>query len=134
MLSPVTKLTPRALADFEALRARHPSAVLTEFTSGATLVTLDYTLPKGWSTEKIILRFIMPNGYPVAPPDGFWVEPDLQVGGKTPHAAPPNQEIPEAGMSKHRFSWHFDNGHWSANRDNLLTWLRSVQERFEKLQ
>ena len=133
MLSPVSKVTPKALADFEALRARHPSAVLTEFKSGAAMVTLDYPLPNGWSAEKIVLRFIMPNGYPVAPPDGFWVEPDLQVSGKNPHATTLGQQIPEAGMSKHRFSWHFDNGHWSANRDDLLTWLRSVQERFEKI-
>jgi hypothetical protein len=73
MLSPVTKLTPKALVDFKALQARHPSATLTELPSGAALVTLDFELPVGWSASKVILRFIMPNGYPVAPPDGFWV-------------------------------------------------------------
>ncbi len=130
----MTKLTPKALADFEELKARHPSAVLTEFNSGAALVTLDYPLPAGWSAAKIVLRFIMPNGYPVAPPDGFWVEPSLTIGGKQPRSTEASPQIPEAGMSRQRFSWHFDAGHWSANRDNLLTWLRSCQERLEKLE
>lgn len=133
-LEPVTKLTPKALADFEALKARNPSAVLAEFGSGAALATLDFNLPEGWSASKVVLRFIVPNGYPVAPPDGFWVAPALQVGGTQPRNTELNNAIPEAGVSAHRFSWHFDNGHWSANRDNLLTWLRSCQERLEKLE
>lgn len=115
MLSPVTKLTPKALADFEALKARHPSAVLTELPSGAALVTLDFELPIGWSAPKIVLRFIMPNGYPVAPPDGFWVDPTLTVNGKQPRNTEPNPRIPEDSLSKQRFSWHIDSGHWSAN-------------------
>jgi hypothetical protein len=131
---PVTKLTPKAIADFEALKARHPSGTLTELPSGAALMTLDCGLPPGWSESKVILRFIMPNGYGVAPPDGFWVEPNLQVSGKLPRGSELNHQIPEAGMAKHRFSWHFDGGHWSPNRDNLLTWLRSCHERLEKIE
>jgi hypothetical protein len=130
----VTKLTPKALADFEALKARHPSATLRELPSGAALVTLDFELPAGWSASKIILRFIMPNGYGVAPPDGFWVEPPLQIDGKQPRSTELNSQIPEAGISAHRFSWHFDGGHWSPNRDNLITWLRSCRERLEKVE
>jgi hypothetical protein len=130
----VTKLTPKAVADFEALKARHPSATLKEFANGTALVAIETDIPAGWSASRITLRFIMPNGYPVAPPDGFWVEPELKVNGNQPHASAPNNPIPEAGMSGHRFSWHFDGGHWSANRDNLLVWVRSCHERLEKLQ
>ena len=130
----MTNLTPKALADFEALRARHPTARLTEFASGAALVTLDCELPIGWSEPKVILRFVVPNGYAVAPPDGFWVEPNLQVDGKLPRSSELSSQIPEAGLAMHRFSWHFDGGHWSPNRDNLLTWLRSCNERLEKIE
>ena len=131
----MSKLTPKALADFEMLKARHSSAVLTEFPSGAALVTLDLKLPNGWSEPKIILRFIMPNGYPVAAPDGFWVEPDLYVNGKPPRAAGEyKHQIPEASITGHRFSWHFDGGRWSPNTDNLITWLRSCHERLEKIE
>ena len=109
--------------------------MLTEFDSGAALVTLDYPLPAGWSAAKIVLRFIMPNGYPVAPPDGFWVETELDHRRQEqPRSTEASPQIPEAGMSRQRFSWHFDAGHWSANPDNLLTWLRSCQERLEKLE
>jgi hypothetical protein len=130
----VTKLTPKALADFEALKERYPSAILTEFASGAALVTLETDIPAGWSASRIVLRFIMPNGYPVAPPDGFWVEPALTVNGKQPRNTEASGQIPEAGISKQRFSWHFDSGHWSPNRDNLLMWVRSCRERLEKLE
>ncbi len=134
MLSPATKLTPKAITDFKALEARHPSAALTELPSGAALVTLDFELPPGWSAAKIVLRFIMPNGYPVTPPDGFWVEPSLTVNGNAPRNIEVNPEIPETSISRQRFSWHIENGHWSANRDDLFTWLRSCRERLEKLE
>jgi Prokaryotic E2 family E len=133
-LETVTKLTPKALADFEVLKARHPSAKLTEFGSGAALVTLDLNLPEGWSPSKVVLHFLMPNGYPVAAPDGFWVVPTLQVAGKQPRSTEINGTIPEANIPAQRFSWHFDDGHWSPNKDNLLTWLRSCQERLEKVE
>jgi hypothetical protein len=134
MLAPVSKLTPKALADFKALNSRHPSAVLTELPTGAALVTLEFDLPAGWSAAKIVLRFIMPNGYPVAPPDGFWVEPSLTVNGKQPRNTEPGPQIPETTIANQRFSWHIDAGHWSANRDDLFTWLRSSRQRLEKLE
>lgn len=134
MLTAVTKLTPKAIADFKALQARHPSAVLTELPSGAALVTLDFEPPAGWSAAKIVLRFIMPNGYPVAPPDGFWVEPALTVNGNQPRSTEAKPQIPETTTSAQRFSWHIENGHWSPNRDDLFTWLRSCCERLEKLE
>ncbi len=130
----MTKLTPKALADFEALKARYPTATLNELPSGAALVALETDVPAGWSAPKIVLRFIMPNGYAVSPPDGFWVEPELTVRGKQPRSSAPNNQIPETGMSGHRFSWHFDAGHWSPNRDNLLMWVRSCNERLEKVE
>jgi hypothetical protein len=130
----VTKLTPKALADFDALKARYPNATLTEFANGTALVAVETEIPAGWSASRVMLRFIMPNGYPVAPPDGFWVEPALTVNGKQPRNSEATSQIPEAGMSRQRFSWHFDGGCWSPNRDNLLMWVRSCHERLEKLE
>jgi hypothetical protein len=134
MLTTPSKLAPRAVADFKALQARHPTAALTELPSGAALVTLDFELPAGWSVPKVVLRFIVPSSYPVSPPDGFWVEPGLTVNGKPPRSTDPNPQIPETKISAQRFSWHFDAGHWSANRDDLINWLRSCRERLEKLE
>lgn len=134
MLTVVSKLTPKATLDFKALQARHPSATLLELPSGTALVTLDFELPAGWSAAKVVLRFMMPNGYPVAPPDGFWVEPALTVNGKVPRNTEAKPQIPDTNISAQRFSWHIENGHWSANRDDLFTWLRSCRERLEKLE
>jgi Prokaryotic E2 family E len=134
MLTTVTKLTPKAIADFKALQGRRPTAALTELPSGAALVTLDFELPSGWSAAKIVLRFVMPNGYPVTPPDGFWAEPNLTVNGRVPRSVEASRQIPETNISNQRFSWHIDNGHWSANRDDLFTWLRSCHERLTKLE
>ena len=71
-------MVAKALADFEALRARHPSAALTELPSGAALVTLDFNMPQGWSEPRVVLRFIMPNGYAVAPPEGAELDRDVE--------------------------------------------------------
>jgi hypothetical protein len=135
MLTPTTKLTPKAIADFKTLQGRHPSAVLEEMPSGAALITLDFEAPAGWSSAKIVLRFIMPNGYPIAAPDGFWVAPALTVNGtRQPRNTETNPQIPETKISAQRFSWHIENGHCSANKDDLFTWLRSCRERLEKLE
>jgi len=121
------------LSDFEALKERHPTATFIELESGAALVSVPFTLPVGWNTTEVTLRFLVPNGYPVAPPDSFWIEPNLIVNGDKPGNSNWDQAIPETELKGNFFSWHFESGRWSPNRDNLIMWLRSCRDRLEQI-
>ena len=98
------------------------------------MVALPFLIPDGWNITQATLRFIIPNGYPVSPPDCFWVEPNLTVNGAKPKSSEYNNAIPEANINCHWFSWHIEQGRWSPNRDNLLTWLQSCRGRLGKVE
>lgn len=120
---------------FERLQARFPGANVMELPSGAVLVTIpDLEVPPGWSIGTATVRFIAPVGYPNAQPDCFWISPTPQLNG---NAVPKNarpQQIPETSDSWFWFSWHLQPGQWKANRDDLLTYLRVIISRLEKLE
>jgi hypothetical protein len=116
---------------FERFRERCPAATLLALPSGAGLITIPREpLPAGWLASEVTLRFIAPNGYAVAAPDCFWVEPKLTLNGG---AAPKNSQhpnlIPETDIAAHWFSWHVEQGKWCANRHDLLAWYGLCQKR-----
>lgn len=124
---------PRVYADFKALQERYPSATLTELPSGAVLIALKDSLPPGWPVSEITLRFLAPNGYPGAQPDCFWVEPNLLLTGAAPRNSKLDHALPETEFVGHWFSWHIDQGRWSPNTDNLITWLHSCHQRLRQI-
>ena len=116
---------------FERLKERCPAATLLGLPSGAGLITIPHEpLLAGWSASEVTLRFIAPNGYAVAAPDCFWVDPKLTLNGAT---APKNSQhpnaIPETDIVGHWFSWHVEPGKWCANRHDLLAWYGLCQKR-----
>ena len=127
-------MTPVLEAHFTRLEARYPEATVRDLQGGAVLVTVPaLAMCSGWSVRAITLRFIAPNGYPVAAPDCFWAEPDLTLdGGRLPTNSQINNAIPGAGIIAQWFSWHIENGRWSANCHDLLTWLHLCLGRLEK--
>jgi hypothetical protein len=126
-------IPPILAAHFEKLKARYGGALLQMFGSGAALVTVPAcALPAGWSAPQVTLRFVAPNGYPVSAPDSFWVEPNLSIGGGLPRNSQLNYAIPEAGVAAHWFSWHIEQGQWSPNNHDLLTWLGLCLRRLQK--
>jgi hypothetical protein len=131
MLSPITN------RQFERVRERFPTATLQELPSGAALLTVpEVALPAGWSVESTTARFIVPTGYPGPAPDCFWSDKQLTLpGGRTPQASQLSHAIPEANMSGHWFSWHVTDAakNWNPNRDDLMTFLSIVFDRFREL-
>jgi hypothetical protein len=127
--------SPRALADVGRLKERHSDAQTVEYDSGNISVALELPLPEGWSASKVLLRFIVPNGYPTAPPDCFWVEPNLKVKDAQPRASQYDHPMPDTNVKAHWFSWHInDQSQWNGNNDNVFTWLNACRKRFNNIE
>lgn len=117
-------------AQLKRLQERMPGSSATELPGSGWIVRVPgLELPTGWSKAKSDVRFVAPNGYPFAQPDCFWADPDLRLAnGNLPQASNPGQPMPsgEAGLW---FSWHLKQP-WNPNRDDFLTWLAVIRQRF----
>jgi hypothetical protein len=114
------------------LRTEFPSAELTPQPNGSVLVTVrDLALPERlWNKPTTTVYFIAPVGYPMARPDCFWTDPDLRMASGAPPQNTGQQTPPFDSQPKLWFSWHPSS--WSANRDDLLTYTRLIQERLKR--
>lgn len=91
-----------------------------------------FPLPPGWAKTQIGLLVLVPPGYPMTPPDNFYVEPGLKLAsGNLPqnYSEPVNHQ----GRSWGQFSFHIEQG-WLAAADifsghNLLTFMLAVEKR-----
>jgi len=126
-------VTPALDAHFARLKARLGRATLTELPSSAALIEIPgFALCPGWSAFEVTLRMLAPNGYPIAAPDCFWVEPNLMFGSQQlPKNSEINKPIPETQIVGHWFSWHVEQGRWSANTHDLLTWYGLCEKRLQ---
>ena len=95
-----------------------------------------WSLPPGWSKRETAVLVLIPPGYPVTPPDNFFVDPDLRLanGGMPGNAGPETQ----AGKQWLRFSYHVESGDWKPHADskqghNLLTFLQGVGNRLAEV-
>lgn len=92
-----------------------------------------FSLPPGWNKPVAQVKFLVPQGFPYSPPDCFWADSDLRVQGRLemPHATQNNAMVPEmAGWVW--FSWHL--AQWNPNRDDLLSWVACIRDRFSRIQ
>lgn len=123
-------------AQFDQVKSRYPSATREPLTpSNSALITLPhFSLPGGWNKAAATIRFVEPNGYPFAAPDCFWTDGDLRLAsGREPQNTATNA-IPETQLTGLLwFSWHVRDN-WNPSRDNLLTWVACIADRFRKLQ
>jgi hypothetical protein len=114
---------------FALVQSRYPNALMDMLPSGAAIITLpNEILPVGWSKQTSAVKFIAPSGYPFGNPDCFWADVDLRLtNGAMPQAsnisAPPETAEPLLW-----FSWHVQG--WNANRDNLLSYIGVIMNRF----
>jgi hypothetical protein len=87
-------------------------------------------LPAGWSTPTTNVYFVVPSGYPIAKPDGFWTDPSLRLASGAPPTNIGKNQHPGVPEGLHWFSWHANS--WNPNRDNLVTYLGVIRKRFEQ--
>lgn len=111
---------------------------------GATEVgpNLDWVLIKrwslgpGWNQSETSVLVLVPAGYPVTPPDNFYVDSDLRLANsQVPGNASPNQSV--IGRPWLQFSYHIEGADWRPHADvlqghNLMTFLAGVARRLSE--
>ncbi len=114
---------------FSILNSKYENAQMDMLPSGAALITIpEQKLPSGWNKSTSTLKFIAPAGYPFGNPDCFWADVDLRLkNGSMPQASNISAP-PEVSESLLWFSWHVQS--WNANRDNLLSYVGVIMNRF----
>ena len=118
---------------FERLQERHPGATMTALPGTGWIVRVPgVSLPDGWSKRSTEVLFIAPQGYPFANPDCFWTDSDLRLANSgIPQSANANTPMPGANEPLFWFSWHLQQP-WNASRDDFLTWMAVVKQRFAR--
>jgi len=96
-----------------------------------------FKLPPGWNRECTRLLIIMPPGYPVTPPDNFYVDTGLRLASGAPLSGY-SEPVSQLGQNWGQFSHHVDSNTWrpspdNLSGDNLLTFMLSVERRFAEL-
>jgi len=122
---------------FERVQERYPKASLQPLPSGAGLLSIpDVPLPAGWSAAHTAIHFLVRIGYPGPSPDCFWADRDLLLSSGVPPQASNVTGIPETSIVGRWFSWHVVGGHtnWNPNRDDLMTYVSIVLDRFRQPQ
>jgi hypothetical protein len=95
-----------------------------------------WPLPSGWSKSETALLVLIPPGYPVTPPDNFFVDAELSLSND---GMPGNASVVEQlGGRWLQFSYHVEPGDWKPHADadkghNLLTFLQGVKKRLQEL-
>ena len=96
----------------------------------------EFPLPPGWNRTVTSLLVIIPPGYPVTPPDNFYVASGLRTAsGNMPSNY--SEGHSHFGEQWGQFSFHVESGEWkpAANLllgDNLLTFILGVERRLKE--
>ena len=92
----------------------------------------DFPLPAAYAPRTCRLLVRIPPGFPNANPDMFWTQPDvrLQQTGALPTSSGHHET--HSGQSWQRWSRHIPHNTWRAGKDNLQTFLRTVQQELLK--
>jgi hypothetical protein len=107
-------------SDIEYLEAKGWSYTSHENERPPLLVIHDYKLPPGFSHERVELLIEIPESYPDAKLDMFWIFPIVTLANG---AAPPQSQERRQFDNKlwQRFSRHLNN--WRPESDSLQTYL-----------
>lgn len=97
----------------------------------------EFHLPAGWNREKTQLLVLIPPGYPVTPPDNFYVP----IGFRSASGSPITNYTESAnhiGQQWGQFSFHVEQGRWNPSPelldgDNLLTFMLQVEKRLREI-
>lgn len=104
--------------------------------TGTWVIVKRFKLPAGWNLTETELLFFVPSGYPVTPPDNFYVDNRLLLAsGGEPGNSPKDQT--QLDRAWRMFSWHLDD-QWKPHADptrgdNLVTFLLKCLDRLKEL-
>jgi hypothetical protein len=116
-------------ADLGLLRERHGDIECIDEGTRRLVIARGQELPAHWNRRSTDILLQVPQGYPLAALDMFWVTPGLALAdGRQPQNA--DQLETYAGRTWQRFSWHYPPGHrWNPATDGLLSHLRFARVR-----
>jgi|GEM_PF-761892 len=119
---------PAPLAShFREVTDIYPGATLSYHGSQRLLVVPKVPLPDHWSKPSTDLLVVIPDGYPMAALDMFYVGPEINLNnGKTPGGS----DIREVYLDRtwQRFSWHYQKP-WNPSRCSLASHLHFCMAR-----
>ena len=124
----------RIEAEMTLIRQRFPDVVYQH--AGRWVCLPSYPLPEGWNREATDVAFQISEGYPAAPPYGFYVPSGICFQGSTPDSyTDPATSQPPFGGSWGFFSWAPTV--WKPTVDtpkgsNLLQWAKGFEDRFQE--
>lgn len=122
-------------ADKEYLKASGYAFVTYRDGNLELLVIENYGLPDGYSADVVELLIQVPDGYPDAKLDMWWVFPSVTFSATNaePHGSEQKQPFsaftPEPGRVWQRFSRH---PNWRVGVDDLHTYLTTIRATFER--
>ena len=123
----------RIEAELAFLRSVFPTLVA----KGNWILLPSFPLPTGWGRPSIDVAFLVPDGFPGAPPYGIYVPAGIRFRGTVPQSyTEPASSQPPFGGAWGMFSWSIaEGGDWRPTRSvahgpNLLRWVRSFTQRF----
>lgn len=114
-------------AHFDMLCKQYPHALLHPAGSQHLVVIPDYTLPEHMMPDSGDLMIMVPDGYPLAGLDMFFLSPAVTLtDGRRPAGGEGHVDI--LGRQWQQMSWHYQRP-WNPNRDTLLTHLHFCNAR-----
>lgn len=116
-------------SDLALLRERHGDVEHIDDGTRHLVIARGLDLPAHWNRRSTDILLQVPQGYPLAALDMFWVTPGLALAdGRQPQNA--DQLETYAGRTWQRFSWHYPPGHrWNPDTDGILSHLRFARVR-----
>jgi len=134
-------MTPRLQSELELVKKYYKNVEVNEESNREVLQIIQYPLPAGWDKDFIDLRIIIPQGYPITPPDNFYVKPNLRTSAGN---LPNNYQDDGTGQGMPSWSWfsfHMsdDSGQatWfptndPSKGDNLVSYIRAINDRLKE--
>ena len=123
-------MTPLIQQQLKELQTPFPGAQVAAGPGGliVTIPGMKLEPPGAWNKATTTARFVAAPAYPQAKPDCFWVDADVRLAsGGMPQNSQHNTQI---GENLLWFSWHI--AKWNPQNDDLLTYVRVIQERLRQ--
>lgn len=119
----------RLAQDLESARRLYGHVDVFEELTRSLLVFRDQPLGAQWSRRTTDILVQVPQGYPLAALDMFWVPPGLRLAdGRMPNCGDHLEEF--MGTQWQRISWHYPSTKtWNPATDGLISHMRFVRAR-----
>lgn len=122
-------MSNRRADDIREFLENHPDQVDVIHLSGDKIgmIFRGLPLPDGWNRPTTDVVWILEPGYPVTPPDCFWMEEDTHSPPATVQVNTAIQGCPAGtGINRRWVSWHL--GQWNPASHDLEDWLSSIRQ------